>query len=326
MFTPHAWRRRRATAEAYVLQGGIVGLGSSRPAGRIGEADDGGPCSRLLRARLFKVVEPSLLQDALAVASGSAVGFSLGLVGGGGSILAVPLLFYVVGVGSPHEAIGTGAVAVAASAALGLFGHARAQTIKWPCALVFAVAGVAGAVAGAAVGKAMDGGRLLALFGVLMVVVGLTMLRPRRGGFDPDVRLNAESAARLLPLLGGVGLLVGFASGFFGIGGGFLIVPGLVGATAMPIVNAIGSSLVSVTAFGATTAASYAVSGLVNWWIAGLFIVGGLIGSLAGTRLAHRLASRGPVLSLVFAAIVIAAGLYVGWKGFADWAVPSPAA
>ena len=269
-------------------------------------------------------MEPSLLQDMLAIASGAAVGFSLGLVGGGGSILAVPLLFYLVGVGSPHEAIGTGAVAVAGSAALGLVGHARAHTIKWPCALVFAAAGVAGAAAGAAVGKAVDGGKLLALFGVLMVVVGLTMLRPRRGGGDPGARLTGETAARLLPLLGGIGLLVGFASGFFGIGGGFLIVPGLVGATAMPIVNAIGSSLVSVTAFGLTTAASYAISGLVNWWIAGLFIIGGLVGSLMGTRLAHQLAGRGRILSLVFAAIVIAAGLYVGVKGFAAWLAPGP--
>ena len=81
-------------------------------------------------------MEPWLLQDGLAVASGAAVGFSLGLVGGGGSILAGPLLFYVVGVGSPHLAIGTSAVAVAASAALGLIGHARAHTVKWPPALL----------------------------------------------------------------------------------------------------------------------------------------------------------------------------------------------
>jgi uncharacterized protein len=270
------------------------------------------------------MIEPSLLQDWLAVACGGAVGLSLGLVGGGGSILAVPLLFYVVGVGSPHEAIGTGAVAVAGSAALGLLAHARANTIKWRCALVFAGAGIVGAAAGAATGKAIDGQKLLALFGVLMVVVGLAMLRPRRGGSDPHVRLTNQTAKRLLPLLGGIGLLVGFGSGFFGIGGGFLIVPGLVGATAMPIVNAIGSSLVSVTAFGLTTSASYAASGLVDWGIAGLFVAGGLAGGLIGTRLAHHLAGRGRILSLVFAAIVILAGLYVGTRGFAAWLTPGP--
>jgi uncharacterized protein len=260
-----------------------------------------------------------LLQDILAVVSGAGVGLALGLVGGGGSILAVPLLFYVVGVGSPHVAIGTSSVAVAASAAFGLLGHARAHTVKWPCALTFAGAGVVGAALGATVGKSVDGEKLLALFGVLMVVVGLSMLRPRSRGSDPDIQLTSANAWRLLPLLGGTGLVVGFASGFFGIGGGFLIVPGLIGATAMPILNAIGSSLVSVTAFGLTTAASYAASGLVDWWIAGLFIAGGLIGSLAGTRLSRQLAGRGQLLSRVFAAIVIAAGMYVAGRGIMAW-------
>jgi len=202
----------------------------------------------------------TVLHALLALASGGLVGFTLGLVGGGGSILAVPLLVYVVGVASPHIAIGTSAIAVAGAAAANLFGHARARIVKWPCALVFAAAGIAGAAAGAQLGKMMDGGRLLMLFGVLMIVVGLTMLRPRKSGGDPEVALTRDSMPKLLPLLIGTGFLVGALSGFFGIGGGFLIVPGLIGATAMPLINAIGSSLVSVTAFGLTTAASYAWS------------------------------------------------------------------
>src|ERR1700674_2803230 len=103
------------------------------------------------------------LVDVLAILSGTLVGFTLGLVGGGGSILAVPLLVYVVGVPSPHIAIGTSAIAVAASAAANLAGHARAQTVKWPCALVFAVAGIVGAAGGAQLGKMVDGSRLLML-------------------------------------------------------------------------------------------------------------------------------------------------------------------
>ena len=95
----------------------------------------------------------TILQGLLSIASGSLVGFTLGLVGGGGSILAVPLLVYVVGVPSPHVAIGTSAVAVAASAAANLAGHARAKTVKWPCAIVFALAGIAGAAGGAQLGK-----------------------------------------------------------------------------------------------------------------------------------------------------------------------------
>lgn len=253
----------------------------------------------------------TILHALLSIASGSLVGFTLGLVGGGGSILAVPLLVYVVGVSSPHVAIGTSAIAVAASAAANLAGHARAHTVKWPCALVFAVSGMAGAAGGAQLGKMVDGGRLLTLFGALMVVVGVLMLRPRKSAGNPDVRLTAESMPRLLPLLVGLGLVVGALSGFFGIGGGFLIVPGLMGATAMPLINAIGSSLVSVTAFGLTTAASYAWSGLVDWPLAGLFIVGGALGGLFGTQLARYLAGYKHALTLTFSGVVIAVGLYV---------------
>lgn len=253
----------------------------------------------------------TILHAILSIASGSLVGFTLGLVGGGGSILAVPLLVYVVGVRSPHIAIGTSAIAVAASAAANLAGHARAHTVKWPCALVFAVAGIAGAAGGAQLGKMVDGTRLLLLFGVLMVVVGVLMTRPRKSGGNADVQLTRESMARLLPLLIGVGFAVGALSGFFGIGGGFLIVPGLMGATAMPLINAIGSSLVSVTAFGLTTAASYAWSGLIDWPLAILFIVGGALGGLLGTRLAHHLAGYKQALTLTFSGIVIAVGLYI---------------
>jgi uncharacterized membrane protein YfcA len=253
----------------------------------------------------------TLLHALLSVASGSIVGFTLGLVGGGGSIMAVPLLVYVVGVSSPHVAIGTSAIAVAISAAANLAGHARAHTVKWPCAIVFAVSGIAGAAGGAQLGKMVDGTRLLTMFGLLMVVVGVVMLRPRKSGGDPDVQLTAASMPLLLPWLIGTGLVVGALSGFFGIGGGFLIVPGLMGATAMPLIYAIGSSLVSVTAFGLTTAASYARSGLVDWPIAGLFILGGAIGGLFGTRLAHHLTGHKHALSLTFSGIVIAVGLYV---------------
>src|ERR1039458_2524360 len=253
----------------------------------------------------------TILHALLAIASGSLVGFTLGLVGGGGSILAVPLLVYVVGVRSPHIAIGTSAIAVAASAAANLAGHARAQTVKWPCARVFALAGAPGAAGGAQLGKMVDGPRLLLLFGVLMMVVGVLMTRPRKSGGNADVQLTRASMPRLLPLLIGVGFLVGALSGFFGIGGGFLIVPGLMGATAMPLINAIGSSLVSVTAFGLTTAASYAWSGLIDWPLAILFIVGGALGGLLGTRLAHHLAGYKHALTLTFSGIVVAIGLYI---------------
>lgn len=251
------------------------------------------------------------LQPLFAVGAGALVGIALGLIGGGGSILAVPLLVYVVGVESPHVAIGTSAVAVAASAFLGLAGHMRARNVKWPCAIVFAATGIAGAAIGAMFGKMVDGASLIGLFGILMIIVGALMLRPRRGGENADVRLTSDSARRLLPALIASGLAVGGIAGFFGVGGGFLIVPGLIGATAMPLLNAIGSSLLSVSAFGATTAASYAASGLVDWAIAGLFVAGGVVGATVGVLLARRLAAQRRALTFVFALTVIATGIFV---------------
>ena len=253
----------------------------------------------------------TVLHALLSIGSGGIVGFTLGLVGGGGSIMAVPLLVYVVGVPSPHVAIGTSAIAVAASAAANLAGHARAHTVKWPCALVFAASGIAGAAGGAQLGKMVDGTRLLTLFGALMIVIGVLMLRPRKAGSNADVQLTRDNMKTLLPMLVGTGLLVGALSGFFGIGGGFLIVPGLIGATAMPLINAIGSSLVAVTTFGATTAASYAWSGLVDWPLAGLFVIGGALGGLFGTRLARHLSQYKHALTITFSGIVIVVGIYV---------------
>lgn len=243
-----------------------------------------------------------------ALASGGLIGTVLGLVGGGGSILAVPLLVYVVGLSSAHAAIGTAAVAVAANAAFSLLGHARAGTVKWPCALVFAGAGVIGAAMGAELGKAVDGGRLLTLF-------GLSMLRPKRTSEAPDVRLSRATASRLLPRLVPIGLGVGLAAGFFGIGGGFLIVPGLMMATAMPLKNAVGTSLVVVTALGLTTAASYALSGFVDWLLVGMMIAGGMAGAAIGIALGRRMAARKGLLERLFAVTVIAVGIYVALRG-----------
>jgi hypothetical protein len=258
---------------------------------------------------------PDITTALLATGSGGMVGLVLGLVGGGGSILAVPLLVYVVGVSSPHVAIGTSAIAVSASALGNLLAHWRLGNVKWRCAAMFATAGMLGAFAGSTVAKSIDGQKLLALFGIVMVAVGAVMLRRRDAGGNPQVRLTRETARELLPMLLGIGFGVGVFSGFFGIGGGFLIVPGLILATGMPLTFAIGTSLVAVSAFGAATAASYAVSGLVDWWLAGLFILGGAAGGLAGTALGKVLAKRRQVLGVVFAGLVMVVGLYIVSRG-----------
>ena len=250
------------------------------------------------------------VQYVLAALSGGMVAFSLGLVGGGGSILAVPLMIYLVGVTNPHVAIGTSALSVAASAATALVSHARAGNVKWRCALMFAASGVVGAFGGSTLGKAIDGQKMLALFAIVMVIVGAMMLRGRGDVGNPGAACNRQNAPKVL----GFGLGSGAFSGFFGIGGGFLIVPGLVASTGMPILNAIGSSLVAVTAFGLTTALNYAVSGLIDWPLAALFIAGGVVGSLAGTAAAKRLAAQAGLLKTVFAALIFAVATYMLWQ------------
>ncbi len=231
-------------------------------------------------------------------------------------MLAVPLLVYVVGVPNAHVAIGTSALAVAVSAAFGLATHLRSGNVKVACAIAFAVFGMLGAALGSTVGKAIDGDKLLALFGVVMIVVGLSIApqagrgrRPRREVSTARRRACSFRASRRSPLG------VGFLAGFFGIGGGFLIVPGLVFSTGMPLLNAVGSSLLSVTAFGLTTAGNYALSGLVDWWIAALLIGGGFVGGVGGVAASRKLATRRPASSYAFAAIVVVVGVYVVWRG-----------
>ena len=250
------------------------------------------------------------IQYLLGAGSGSLVGFILGLVGGGGSILAVPLMVYLVGVASPHVAIGTSALAVAANAGTNLVPHARQGTIKWRCASMFAAAGVVGAYVGSTLGKAFDGQKLLFLFSLLMIVVGVLMLKTRGDPGNPDVQCRRENAAKVL----GYGSATGLFSGFFGIGGGFLIVPGLMASTGMPMRNAVGSSLVAVMAFGLTAALNYALSGLVDWLLAAVFIGGGIMGGVIGAALSQRLSAHKGVLNTVFAALIFVVAAYMLWR------------
>jgi len=259
-------------------------------------------------------LEPTVT-DLLAVLSGSLVGTTLGLVGGGGSILAVPLLLYVVGIQSTHVAIGTSALAVSVNAFANLVSHSRAGTVKWPCAIVFALSGISGALLGSSIGKVIDGDKLLFFFGLVMVAVAVAMLRPRRSAGDPNVHITPAIAVRLI----GIGLLTGALAGFFGIGGGFLIVPGIMLGSGMAMLNAIGSSLFAVGTFGLTTAINYARDGYIDWRIAGEFVAGGIVGGLVGLGLARRLSARTGTLNRVFAGFVLAVAAYVVWRSVGAW-------
>jgi len=243
----------------------------------------------------------------LAVFSGATVGLLLSVFGGGGSVLATPLLIYLVGVRDPHVAIGTAAAAVAVNAAIGLWAQARGGRVKWPCALVFGGAGLTGSLAGAHLAKQVDGATLLVWFAAAMALVGVSMLWPRKNAGDPDVHLTAALTLKLAPL----GLATGLAAGFFGIGGGFLIVPGLMAATGMTLAHAAASSLVSVSLFGAATSASYAASGLIDWPIFVALVAGGGLGVVLARPVARGLADHADLARRIFALMVIATAAYV---------------
>ncbi|MCL5116109.1 MAG: sulfite exporter TauE/SafE family protein [Firmicutes bacterium] len=266
----------------------------------------------------------SLIQSILAVISGGVVGLSLGLLGGGGSILAVPLLLYVVRLKDPHVVIGTSAFAVSLSAYLNLIPHARAGHVRWKPAIWLAIPGVLGALVGAYFGHRVGGKDLLFLFALLMLVIAGLMMRPKAArpaparavstgegnGLADAAPAPASRPERVLP----TGFLVGALSGFFGIGGGFLIVPGLVFSSGLSMIDAIGSSLVAVGTFGLTTAISYAAVGLINWLALLEYTAGGILGGFLGYAIATRLSHHRSALNYIFSAVIIVVALYMLYR------------
>ncbi|WP_143216272.1 sulfite exporter TauE/SafE family protein [Ferroacidibacillus organovorans] len=246
-------------------------------------------------------------QTILAIVSGGVVGFTLGLLGGGGSILAVPLLLYVVGLRDPHVVIGSTALAVSVNAYINLISHARKKNVWWKPAIVFSLPGIAGAYLGTVLGKLVPDKQLLFLFAILMIVIAVLMLRPKKATSGQTFDRSNIRWLRIII----AGLLVGLLSGFFGIGGGFLIVPGLIFSTGMPMILAIGSSLFSVGTFGLTTAISYAVSGLIDWLVVLMYVVGGIVGGVFGSWAATKLSAKRKTLNYIFSSIIIVVAIYM---------------
>jgi uncharacterized membrane protein YfcA len=249
-----------------------------------------------------------MMAQFLAVLCGSLVGFSLTLTGGGGSTLAIPLLLYVVGLHNIHLAIGTSALAVSLNAYVGLVPHARAGHVHWRAGGIFTAAGIVGAFALSEIGKHVNGKHLTVLFAALIIVVALLMLRgrkaPARRGADATIK---HPNARLM----GVGVGTGAVAGFFGVGGGFLCVPGLVLAARLELIDAIGTALVGTGSLALTTALNYARSGLIDWPVAGEFILGGIAGGWVGATLARRLSVQRATLNWIFSGLLMAIAIYM---------------
>lgn len=239
---------------------------------------------------------------ALTLAFGVVVGLALGLVGGGGSILTVPILVYALGE-SVHLATGTSLAIVGANALIGAWDHARAGRVRLRTALIFGGAGIVGAFAGTYLNHLASGRIILLGFAVLMLAAAVAMARVRLGD-----RLGSATLTSVSPRVVGAGLAVGVLTGFFGVGGGFLIVPALVLVLGLPMRDAVGTSLL-VIAINSAAALLGHLHGGVDVGVTALFIVGGTVGSILGSRLSGQI-DEGR-LRLGFAGMVVLVALYI---------------
>jgi uncharacterized membrane protein YfcA len=278
---------------------------------------------------------------AAALGLGLLIGAVLGALGGGGAILTVPLLVYVLGQ-SAQDATSSSLVIVGLTAAVGTIGHARAGHVRWRTGFVFGVAGLATAYAGTALNRQIDEHVLLLGFAAVMIAAAIGMLvrsgkatgspdgeRPdapavdahRSGGPDSGTvglqLASAPVAVRRLhtPTLQMIkvvaaGLTVGFLTGLFGVGGGFVIVPALTLALGLPMPIAVGTSLLIIALNSASALAARAGSAHFDWAVIAPFTLAAMAGTVAGRRIADRLPNS--ALNRAFAVLLILVAAFVG--------------
>lgn len=217
---------------------------------------------------------------ALTLALAVLVGVTLGLLGGGGSILTVPLLAYVAGMDA-KQAIAASLLVVGVTSAVGAVSHARAGRVQWRVGLVFGAAGMAGAYLGGLLARFVPGSVLLIGFALMMVATAAAMLRGRK------TAAVADQPGHRLPVFKIVleGLVVGLVTGLVGAGGGFLVVPALVLLGGLPMPVAVGTSLVVIAMKSFAGLAGHLAAVDIDWGIAGLVTVAAVLGGLLGARL-----------------------------------------
>ncbi|MFF0518127.1 sulfite exporter TauE/SafE family protein [Actinomadura nitritigenes] len=244
---------------------------------------------------------------ALTLAAAVAVGLTLGLLGGGGSILTVPVLVYLAGA-APERAIAMSLFVVGVTSAVSVLPHARAGRVRWRTGLLFGAAGMAGAYLGGRLAAFLPAGVLLAGFGVMMAMTAFAMLcggsRARPGAAPGDAPPPRPAARTLLN-----GAVVGLVTGLIGAGGGFLIVPALVLLGGLALPAAVGTSLLVISANSFAGLAGHLQSVQLDWRLT-LAVTGvAVAGSLAGSRLTGRV--EPDRLRRVFGWFVVAMAVFV---------------
>lgn len=241
---------------------------------------------------------------ALAIAAGLLIGASLGALGGGGSILTVPALVYLLGL-SPHRATTASLVVVGVAAIVGAVVHARGGRVRLKTGAMFGALGVAGSYAGSLVSAAVPANLLLAGFGLLMLAVATLMLLRRHGRAQFGAGAAVSTGARRIVLVAAAATGVGLVTGFFGVGGGFVVVPALVLVLGFDMPTAAGTSLVVIAMNSAAALAARAGHGglALDWRLIGVFGAAALAGALAGGGLAGRASPQR--LSVAFSVLVM---------------------
>ncbi|MEV6568421.1 sulfite exporter TauE/SafE family protein [Streptomyces kronopolitis] len=261
----------------------------------------------------------SVLIAVTALPCGLVIGLLLGALGGGGSVLAVPALVYLLGQ-SPHEATAGALVVVTVGAVTGLVCHARAGRVRWAAGAVFGALGTAGSFLGSRWSAALDPTVLMAAFaGLMLVVAAMLLVRGLRAAREADgtglpgtprpVRDSRSAAAssgspapirpaRVVATASAVGLL----TGFFGVGGGFVVVPALTLVLGLEMPVAIGTSLLVILVNSLTALGTRAGTGTLDWPLLAGFAACAAVGSNLGNRLTSRL--RPQALTTAFAGLV----------------------
>lgn len=242
-----------------------------------------------------------------ALSLGLFVGIVLGVVGGGGSIIAVPALVYGVGM-SPAEAIPTSLLVVGISSLAALIPRLR-EGINWPVVLIVGAAGIPAAWGGTAVGRLLDPNILMLAFAVIMVFAGIRMLM-RTTEMEGSCSTGPKRAFRsCAPKAVGVGILVGFLTGLLGVGGGFLITPALTLFLGLRMKQAVGSSLAIIVINSAAGFGAHAAGFTIDWPSVLSFAVPAILGSLVAGRLARHLNDKH--IRISFAVLIFAVAAWV---------------
>lgn len=243
-------------------------------------------------------------QNLVAIGAGFFIGLILSLAGGGGSALAIPVMIYVVGLKNIQLAMGTTVVAIAVTTWISVIPHAVRRTISWSTALAFTVPGFLGLFLGRDVRSGFAMHLLMVLLGCLMLFNAAFM-----AGTLQSITLVSGAPRPNVSVTMALGFLSGAMAGFFGIGGGFLILPSLI-FSGLSLVAAVGNSLVSVGSLSIVNAIPYAIDHHIDWRIVAEYIVGGSLGTVVRAPWAKKIGQT-RTLSWMVALILVVASLYM---------------